>query len=82
MDISWVVRHLLLMDARHKELEVVELLTEVGRWSAGTAGTVVKSDETTALVEISDDRGHGLDFVSVPHAALAAAHSGISHATS
>ncbi len=77
-----VVRHLLLMDARHKELEVVELLTEVGRWSAGTAGTVVKSDETTALVEISDDRGHGLDFVSVPHAALAAAQSGISHATS
>jgi hypothetical protein len=25
------------------------------------------------LVEISDDRGHGLDFVAVPHEALTAA---------
>jgi len=71
-----------MMDGCHEELEVVELLTAVGRWPAGTAGTVVEADETTALVEISDDRGHGLDFVSVPQAALAAAHSGISHATS
>lgn len=67
------LRHFLVMHARHEELEVVELLTEVGRWPAGTAGTVVKADESTALVEISDDRGHGLDFISVPQDALAAA---------
>lgn len=71
-----------MMDARHAEHEVVELLTDVGRWPAGTVGTVVDASDATALVEISDDRGHGLDFVSVPQAALAAAHSGISHATS
>ncbi len=71
-----------MMDARHAEHEVVELLIDVGRWPAGTVGTVVDANDTTALVEISDDRGHGLDFVSVPQAALAAAHSGISHAAS
>ena len=71
-----------MMDARHAEHEVIELLIDVGRWPAGTVGTVVDANDTTALVEISDDRGHGLDFVSVPQAALAAAHSGISHAAS
>lgn len=60
------------MHARRVELEVVELLAQVGRWPAGTTGTVVKSGETFALIEISDDRGHGLDFVSVPQAALSA----------
>jgi len=60
------------MDVRHQELDVVELLGEVGRWPAGTTGTIVKADDTTALVEISDDRGHGLDLVSVPHAAAVA----------
>lgn len=71
-----------MMDARHAEHEVVELLIDVGRWPAGTVGTVVDADDTTALVEISDDRGHGLDFVSVPQAVLAAARSGISRAAS
>lgn len=61
------------MDARHEAHEVVELLTDVGRWPAGTVGTVVKADASTAFVEISDDRGHGLDFVDVPQAALGAA---------
>ena len=69
------------MPVRHGELEVVELLTAVGRWPTGTAGTVVKSDDTTALVEISDDRGHGLDFVSVPHAALSAVNRTVARAT-
>lgn len=60
------------MRARHVELEVIKLLAQVGRWPAGTTGTVVRSDETIALIEISDDRGHGLDFVSVPQAAVSA----------
>jgi hypothetical protein len=56
---------------KHQVLEVVELLVESGRWPAGTVGTVVELDDAQALVEISDDRGHALDFVSLPHDALA-----------
>jgi hypothetical protein len=57
---------------RHAILDVVELLVDSGRWPAGTLGTVVEADDHLALVEISDDRGHALDFVSLPHEALAA----------
>ncbi|MGH3267449.1 MAG: hypothetical protein ACRDNS_36315, partial [Trebonia sp.] len=56
---------------RHAILDVVELLIDSGRWPAGTIGTVVESDSDQALVEISDDRGHGLDFITLPHDALA-----------
>ena len=55
---------------QHAVLDVVELVADYGRWPAGTIGTVVEADAERALVEISDDRGHALDFVSVPHAAL------------
>jgi hypothetical protein len=55
---------------RHAVLDVVALLVNSGRWPAGTIGTVVEADDDRALVEISDDRGHGLDFISLPHAAL------------
>jgi hypothetical protein len=55
----------------HQMLDVVELKVDSGRWPAGTIGTVVETDADKALVEISDDRGHGLDFVSLPHDALA-----------
>lgn len=58
--------------AAHQILDVVELKVYSGRWPAGTIGTVVETDSNRALVEISDDRGHGLDFVSVPHDSLAA----------
>lgn len=58
----------------HQILDVVELKVDSGRWPAGTIGTVVEADPDRALVEISDDRGHGLDFVSLPHDALAAHH--------
>ena len=51
-------------------LDVVELLADSGRWPAGTIGTVVEADDDQALVEISDDRGHALDFVTLPHDAL------------
>lgn len=54
----------------HKMLDVVELRVESGRWPAGTVGTIVELDPEKALVEISDDRGHALDFISLPHDAL------------
>jgi hypothetical protein len=56
---------------RHAILDVVELLVDSGRWPAGTIGTVVEADSEQAMIEISDDRGHAPDFISVPHAALA-----------
>jgi hypothetical protein len=56
---------------RHRVLDVVELQVESGRWPAGTIGTVVEADADQALIEISDDRGHALDFVSLPHDSLA-----------
>ncbi len=67
---------------RHSVLDVVELLTDSGRWPAGTVGTVVEADDRSALVEISDDRGHGLDFVSLPHDALTSASGRVSRAAS
>jgi hypothetical protein len=60
------------MAVAHQILDVVELKVDSGRWPAGTIGTVVEATPDQALVEISDDRGHGLDFVSLPHDALAA----------
>ena len=59
-----------MADTRHAILDVVELLVDSGRWPTGTVGTVVEADDQLALVEISDDRGHALDFISVPHHAL------------
>ena len=58
---------------QHSVLDVVELVADSGRWPAGTVGTVVEADHEKALVEISDDRGHGLDFLSLPHDGLAPA---------
>lgn len=57
----------------HTVLDVVELVTDSGRWPAGTIGTIVEADNERALIEISDDRGHGLDFIAVPHHAVAPA---------
>lgn len=61
-----------MSEPRHKLLDVVELLTDSGRWPAGTVGTAVEVDDDRVLVEISDDRGHGLDFIALPHHALGA----------
>jgi hypothetical protein len=58
--------------APHHLLDIVELRVESGRWPAGTVGTVVEADEHQALVEISDERGHALDFIAIPHHALEA----------
>jgi hypothetical protein len=67
---------------RHHALDVVELIADSGRWPAGTVGTVLEADDQSALVEISDDQGHALDFVSLPHEALASAGGGVSRAAS
>jgi hypothetical protein len=67
---------------RHHTLDVIELVADSGRWGAGTVGTVVEADETSALIEISDEQGHALDFVSLPHDALAAVGGGVSRAAS
>jgi hypothetical protein len=59
--------------SQHTVLDVVALLVDSGRWPAGTIGTIVEADTDQALVEISDDHGHALDFIAVPHDALAPA---------
>lgn len=54
-------------------LETVEFLGPFGEWDAGTVGTVVEIlDAHTVLVEVSDDDGHGLDFLPVPRNLTAA----------
>jgi hypothetical protein len=55
---------------RHVTLDVVELLLDSRRWPAGTIGTVVEANDDQALIEIGDERGHALDFVTLPHDAL------------
>jgi hypothetical protein len=38
----------------------------VGKWPAGTKGTVVSDFGDHKMVEISDDQGVALDFITVP----------------
>jgi hypothetical protein len=56
--------------AHIRELDIVELATEVGRWPAGVRATVLEVFADAALVEIADDRGHTLETMSLPWAAL------------
>lgn len=51
-------------------LDVVELATDVGRWPAGTEGTIVEVFDNGVLVEISDDHGRTLELLPVPHNAV------------
>jgi hypothetical protein len=59
-----------------RENDVVELLDSVdkveadGKWPAGTAGAVVSERGEWKLVEIADERGVTLDYVSVPEPRL------------
>lgn len=54
-----------------KNLDVVETVVDSGRWPAGTVGTVIETDDPSAvLIEISDEHGHSLDFASLPRRAL------------
>jgi hypothetical protein len=55
-----------MSEAQIKELDVVELTADPGRWPAGTIGTVVEVFPSSALVEIADERGHSEDFVTLP----------------
>ena len=53
-----------------KELDTVELRAASGRWPAGTVGTVLELFDSAALVEVSDERGHAADFLTLPLDAL------------
>lgn len=56
-------------------LDVVELVTDVGRWPAGTEGTLVEVFADGVLVEISDDAdGRTVELVPVPRNAVRAVH--------
>ena len=48
------------------ENDIVELRRQVGSWPAGREGMVVAEKGTLKLVEIADEQGATLDFVSVP----------------
>lgn len=61
---------------RHKPLDVVELRAGTDPWPQGTIATAIEIDDNAVLVEISDDRGHGLDFLALPHHLLAAHKAG------
>ncbi len=47
------------------EIDVVELLDRVGKWPAGTQGTVVDELGEWKQIEIADDWGTMLDLISV-----------------
>ena len=59
-----------MREMKVKKLDVVELTTDASRWPAGTVGTVVEVFPSSVLVEISDERGHSEDFVTLPHSSL------------
>jgi hypothetical protein len=42
----------------------VEKVDGTGQWPAGTRGTVVAEHDQHKMIEISDDRGVALDFIS------------------
>ena len=47
------------------EIDYVELLDPVGRWPAGTRGTVVDERGEWKQVEVADERGQMVDLISV-----------------
>jgi hypothetical protein len=48
----------------------VELAADIGRWPAGTSGTLVETFPREGFVEIVDEDGRTLDIVTVPYAEL------------
>ena len=52
-------------------LDTVALRVTSGRWPAGTIGTVVEALDRGAVIEITDERGHTLELLSLPYGALA-----------
>lgn len=59
-----------MSEIRVKQLDLVELVVDAGPWRAGTVGTVVEIFPTTALVELSDSRGHSEGFLTLPYHVL------------
>jgi hypothetical protein len=61
-----------------REHDFVQLLDTVGRWPVGTRGTVVSERGEAKLVEIADEQGIALDYVSVqePRLKLVGKHAG------
>jgi hypothetical protein len=59
-----------------RENDAVELLDAVdkgeadGKWPAGTVGTVVSERGEWKLVEIANERGVTLDYISAPESQL------------
>ncbi len=58
------------------EVDIVSFTEAVGRWPAGTTGTVVSDYGSDKMVEISNDRGETLDLpvVSVEKLRLESKH--------
>lgn len=52
------------------ENDIVQLQRQVGPWSAGREGMVVAVRGSLKLVEITDEQGATLDFISVPDEGL------------
>lgn len=59
-----------MSERQFKDLDYVELASDIGRWPAGTRGTIVDPYPDAAMVEISDDLGRWLDFLTVPYSEL------------
>ncbi len=49
-----------------RENDIVQLRQRVGRWPAGREGMVVAEKGSLKLIEIADEHGATLDFISVP----------------
>jgi hypothetical protein len=52
------------------ENDVVALRDRVGDWPAGTVGAAVSIYAGAAQVEVTDNRGHTLDLITVPNELL------------
>lgn len=59
-----IVRHAI------NENDFIGLREAVGRWPAGTTGTVVSDYGDVKLVEVSNERGEMLDLIQVPEPRL------------
>jgi hypothetical protein len=46
------------------------LVADIGRWAAGTTGTLVETFPREGFVEIVDHDGRTLDIVTVPYEKL------------
>jgi hypothetical protein len=57
-----------------EELDSVAFLRAEGSWPAGTEGAVVSDYGNQKLVEIANENGEGLDFVTIPNDQLRLIH--------